>query len=99
MLAAGAGWHIEVTPCPSALSHGESLCRELFLSVSFLTPGYSYTEQNMVLEGGHLGPVLCVPSLPRAAIAIAIMMYVSCQQSPEKEVLHEESQNYGIWFW
>lgn len=53
----------------------------------------------MVLEGGHLGPVLCVPNLPHAAIAIAIMMYVSCQQSPEKEVLHEESQNYGIWFW
>lgn len=49
----------------------------------------------MVLEGGQLTfgtcAFLCAPNLPYAAITIAIAMYVSCQQSPQKEVLHEES--------
>lgn len=48
----------------------------------------------MVLEGGQptfgTCPFLCALNLSRAAIAIAITMYVSCQQSPQKEVLREE---------
>lgn len=66
-----------------------------FFQGVFLPLAIGQTEQDMVLEGGQptfgISAFLCAPNLSHAATTIAPAMYVSCQQSPQKEVLHEES--------
>lgn len=84
---------------------GKVCAGSCFFQGIFLPLALGQTEQNMVLKRGQLTFGACAflcaskPPHPSGAITIANTMDVSCQQSPQKEVLHEESQNYRILFW
>lgn len=67
----------------------------------FLTSGLTEKEQLMVTFLPSVGPgkskptfrtcaFLCAPNLTCAALTITIIMYVSCQQSTQRDVVHKE---------